>query len=125
MNEQPELRGPKQVTLVAHRGETSVFIDAEIDTKGSLVTSGQDVGKAPMDCFGDSDYEYWLVVADSDKDRVLSLLVSSDAAGLSEDEKDWALLRAIEKAYAGDMRVVSVLCCLLRANGIPYEFSTY
>jgi len=133
MDEQPDLRREKKVKLVARRGETSVFIDAEIDEKGNLVLSGQDIGKAPKEWFGDSDYEYWLVVAASDKDHVLSILLGQVAGGqqfrpasdASEDEKDWALLTVVEKTYGGDLRAVSALSDLLKANGIRFEFRTY
>lgn len=133
MDEQRDVRREKKVRLVASPGETSVFIDAEIDEKGNLVLSGQDIGKAPEECFGDSDYEYWLVVAASDKEHVLSILLGQVAGGqqfrpagdTSEDEKDWALLTAITKKYGGDKRVVSALFDLLKANGIRYEFHTY
>ena len=133
MDEQPDPRREKKVKLVARPGETSVFIDAEIDEKGNLLLSGQDIGKAPKDWFGDSDYEYWVVVAASDKERVLSILLGQVAGGqqlrpagdASEDEEDWALLAAIEKTYGGNLRAVSAFCDLLKANGIGYEFSTY
>ena len=133
MDEQPDLRRERKVKLVTRPGETSVFIDAEIDEKGNLVLSGQDIGKAPKDWFGDSDYEYWLVVAASDKDHVLSILLGQVAGGqqfrpasdASEDEKDWALLTVIEKTYGGDLRAVSALSDLLKANGIRFEFRTY
>jgi len=133
MDEQADLRCEKKVKLVARLGETSVFIDAEINEEGNLVLSGQDIGKAPKDWFGDSDYEYWLVAAASDKDHVLSILLGQVAGGqqfrpasdASEDEKDWALLTVIEKTYGGDLRAVSALCDLLRANGIRFEFRTY
>ncbi len=100
MDNQPDFRREKKVKLVAHRGETSVFIDAEIDEKGNLVLSGQDIGKAPEEWFGDSDYEYWLVVAASEKDHVLTMLLGQAASGqqfrpasdASEDQKDWAVL---------------------------------
>jgi len=133
MDEQPLPRREKKVKLVARPGETSVFIDAEIDEKGNLLVSGQDIGKAPKDWFGHDDYEYWVVVAASEKDHVLSILLGQVAGGqqfrpagdTSEDEKDWALLTAITKKYGGDKRVVSALFDLLKANGIKYEFSTY
>ena len=133
MDEEADLRREKKVKLVARLGETSVFIDAEINEEGNLVLSGQDIGKAPKDWFGDSDYEYWLVAAASDKDHVLSILLGQVAGGqqfrpasdASEDEKDWALLTVIEKTYGGDLRAVSALCDLLRANGIRFEFRTY
>jgi hypothetical protein len=133
MDEQPNPRREKVVKLVARLGETSVFIDAEIDEQGSLLLSGQDIGKAPEEWFGDSDYEYWVVVAASDKERVLSILLGQLAGGqqfrpagdASEDEKDWALLTVIEKTYGGDLRAVSAFCDLLKANGIRYEFHTF
>jgi hypothetical protein len=128
MDEQADTPREKKVKLVASRGETSVFIDAEIDEKGNLVMSGQDIGKAPLEWFGDSDYEYWLMVAASDKDRVLSTLggqPSRPAGNASQDEKDWALLTAIEKTYGGDLRAVSAFRDLLEANGIQFEFNTF
>jgi hypothetical protein len=133
MDEQADLRREKKVKLVARLGETSVFVDAEINEEGNLVLSGQDIGKAPKDWFGDSDYEYWLVAAASDKNHVLSILLGQVAGGqqfrpasdASEDEKDWAPLTVIEKTYGGDLRAVSTLCDLLRANGIRFEFRTY
>jgi hypothetical protein len=39
-------------------GSTSVFLDAKIDDGGDLVMEGQDIGKAPQEFWGDSDYEY-------------------------------------------------------------------
>jgi len=133
MDEQRAVWPEKKVKLVASRGETSVFIDAEIDEQGRLVLSGQDIGKAPQEWFGHDDYEYWLVVAASEKDRVLSILLGQlagreqlrPASNASQDEKDWALLRVIEKMYGGDLRADSALCDLLKANGIRFEFRTY
>ena len=76
-----------RVSLVEERGETSIFIDAEIDERGNLVISGQDVGKAPEEFWGDSDYEYWVVVPPEEKDKLL--------------------LALIEEAYKDDTQVVS------------------
>ncbi len=133
MHDQPDQPREKKVKLVAHRGATCVFIDAEIDEKENLVLSGLDIGKAPEECYGDSDYEYWLVVAASDKDHVLSILLGqvsgaqrfAPARDASEDQKNWALLTVIEKAYGGDLEAVWALRDLLKANGIRFEFRTY
>jgi len=133
MSEQSAAPREKKVRLVESRGETFVFIDAEIDETGNLVLSGQDIGKAPEEWFGDSDYEYWLVVAPPDKDRVLSVLLGRLSGGetlrpadhASQDEKDWALLKVIERMYGGDLQVISKFFELLKANGISYQFSTY
>lgn len=133
MTEQYKGQPEKKVKLVASRGDTSVFIDAEIDERGSLVISGQDIGRAPQECFGDSDYEYWLVVAAADKERVLSILRGQAAGtpepGLETDasatDPDWMLLREIERRYRGDLRVVSAFRDLLTASGIGFEFRTF
>jgi len=124
----------KKVRLCEVRGETSVFIDAEIDETGNLVITGQDIGKAPKRCFGDSDYEYWLTVPESEKHRVLQVLAEKTIMGtehrafqedVSPERKDAALLRLVEQVYGGNACAVSALMDLLRANDIPYSFSTY
>ncbi len=89
---------PLRVKLVEHRGSTSVFIDAKIDEEGRFVISGQDIGDLPKEHFGDSDYEYWVVV--------------------SKEEKDKVLLALIEKLYRGDSKVVSAFMDLLKSKGI-------
>lgn len=67
---------PLKVTLCEYRGkDTSIFIDAEISEEGTLVVSGQDVGKAPLEIWGDTDYEYWVYVAAAHKARLLNQLI--------------------------------------------------
>ena len=96
---------PLRVKLVEYRGSTSVFIDAEIDEEGRFVISGQDIGDAPEKQFGDSDYEYVVVVPQDQKDRVL--------------------LALMEKFYGGDTKVVSAFMDLLKSKGIQYEFGSW
>ena len=96
---------PLKVKLCEKRGETSVFIDAEITAEGNLVLSGQDVGKAPQEHWGDSDYEYWLVVKGENKDRVL--------------------LALMEKLYTGNTHAITELMGLLKGKNIPYQFDSY
>lgn len=96
---------PLRVKLVEYRGSTSVFIDAEIDEEGKFVISGQDIGDLPEEHFGDSDYEYVVVVP--------------------EDQKDKVLLALMEKLYHGDTMVVSAFMELLKSKGIQYEFGSW
>ncbi len=96
---------PLSVRLCESRGPTSVFIDAEIAADGNLQISGQDVGDAPRQWWGDSDYEYWVVVKADQKDRVL--------------------LALLEKLYAGNSCADSEFMALLKARNIPFEFSSY
>ena len=93
------------VKLVNQSGSTSIHIDARIEETGDLVISGQDIGDAPEEFFGDLDYEYWLTVSAAEKDRLLMAL--------------------IEKHYAGDASVVSRLRDLMKEKHIPCTFHSH
>lgn len=95
----------KTVKLVRQGGATSIHIDVRIDDKGDLLFSGQDIGDAPEEVFGDLDYEYWLTVPAAEKDRVLLALV--------------------EKLYAGNASVVSEFREFLESKDIPCHFHSY
>jgi hypothetical protein len=94
-----------KVSLCRQTGETSIYIDAEINAAGDLVVSGQDTGKAPIEAFGDSDYEYWLTIP---------------ALG-----KDLMLLALIERQYGANPRAVSELQQFLESKGIACNFQSY
>ena len=93
------------VELVNRGGSTSIHIHARIEDNGDLRFSGQDIGEAPEEIFGDSDYEYWLTVPAAEKDRLLMAL--------------------IEKHYVGRSTVISELQELMETKGIPCEFFSY
>ena len=65
----------------------------------------RDMGEAPKRFFGDDEYEYWLVVQASDKDRVL--------------------LALIQKLYGGDMQALSKFRDDIAEHGIAYDFWSY
>ena len=94
-----------KVILCEERGETSIFIDAEITADGTLQLSGQDLGTAPQEFWGDLDYEYWLVI--------------------SADQKDRVLLALLEKVYKGDRRAVSNFQEFLKEREIPARFHSW
>jgi len=54
---------------------------------------------------GDSEYEYWLRIRASNKDKVL--------------------LALIEKLYSGNTSLISELKDYLESKGIPCEFHSY
>jgi hypothetical protein len=118
-------RRDKHVKLVESRGPTSIFIDAEIDADGKLTMSGQDIGEAPKTFYGDSDYEYWRIVGAEHKDRLLAILLGREPAGLDAEQRDWALLAALEARYAGDLSAVSHFGDLLDAHGIEHQYGSY
>jgi hypothetical protein len=93
------------VTLCEERGETSIYIDAEITDDGALQLSGQDIGRAPEEFWGDSDYEYWLVIPAEEKDRVL--------------------LALLERIYKGNRCAVSELQSFLKERNIPHAFHSW
>jgi hypothetical protein len=94
-----------RIKLVNQGGATSIHIDVRIKENGDLLFSGQDIGKAPEEIFGDLDYEYWLTVPAGEKDRLL--------------------LALIEKHYAGNSTVISELREVMEAKGIACQFSSY
>lgn len=66
---------PLELKLFEERGETSRFTMAEIKETGDLVVLCQDVGKAPEEWWGDSDYEFWVTVKEEHKDKLLLALI--------------------------------------------------
>ena len=70
-----------KIELVNQSGSTSIFIDVRIKKNGDLLFSGQDIGDAPSDMFGDSDYEYWLTIPAAEKDKVLLALIETHYGG--------------------------------------------
>jgi hypothetical protein len=90
------------VKLVRVSASTSVYIDAKVSDEGNLVISGQDLGSAPDEIFGDSDYEYWLTVPAAEKDKLL--------------------LALLETHYSGDAMVVSTLRKVMESKRIRFNF---
>jgi len=93
------------IKLVSQGGSTSIHIDMRIDENGNLLFSGQDIGSAPEEIFGDSDYEYWLTVPAAEKDRLL--------------------LALLEKHYAGDAMIISTLREFMESKQIPCSFNSF
>jgi len=136
----------KKVHLYEGQGETSRYIDAEINKHGDLVIFGQDVGKAPREFFGDSDYEFWAHVPAKYKGNVFHILLEKlNTSNIKiEDEfrdfmrsrkilwihmptehKDDILLILIKKLYANNHKTVDDFRDYMRCRGIPVEFDTW
>jgi hypothetical protein len=67
----------------------SVYLEARIDPEGDLLLSGHDVGRTVKECWGDSDYEYFLEVKKADKEKVPPLLLRERFSSMPEFLK-WA-----------------------------------
>jgi hypothetical protein len=98
-------RSNLNVRLYEHRDSTSVFIEAEIDSNGQLLISGQDIGDAPKEHCEDSDYEYWIVVP--------------------SEQKDCLLLILLQELYSGNSKIISDFLSLLKSRGIGHIFESY
>ncbi len=136
----------KKIHLYEDQGETSRYIDAEINEDGDLVISGQDVGKAPREFWGDADYEFWVHVPAKHKGDVFRVLLDRLTNESKEDKdefrdfmrsrkilwahmpaehKDEVLLMLIKKVYADNPKTVDEFRDYLKSRGIPVEFATW
>ena len=79
----------RKITLRERRTEEDVSIlEAMINDDGDLVLEGHDVGKAPQEFWGDSDYEYARVIKKQYKDKILHLL-TEEQFDTNSDSKKW------------------------------------
>ncbi len=101
----------RKIKLVESRGKgISIFLDANINDQNDLVIEGQDIGQNVEEYWGDSDYEYWVVVPEAYKNTVLLWLLKERFYGTelpaafhnSSDFMEW-----------------------LKAKEIPYHFTSY
>jgi hypothetical protein len=94
------------MTIVDVKGATSIHIEVRIaEEGGAVVLAGQDVGEAPLQFFGKSDYEYFLSVPAEEKDRLV--------------------LELLAEKLAGDDRARTVLAEWLEARGIRFELASF
>jgi len=102
----------RTIKLIESRSEgLSVFLDAGINEQGNLELEGQDLGARVEAHWGDSDYEYWVVVPKDYKDTVLLWLLKERFDGAA----------AAPTRFQNDSEFME----WLKAKGIPYQFSSY
>jgi len=85
------------------------------------VLEGSDLGAAPREIFGDSDYEYWLTIRAEDKGRVLEGLLDEGRGG----DKDSLILDLLVERFGRSNQPVSDIREWLEERGIPYAFDSY
>jgi hypothetical protein len=75
----------KSVSLIERKtGHIDVYLSAYIDNSGDLILEGQDLGPGVEEHWGDSDYEYWTIVANDRKLEVLLLLINDSFPNMQE-----------------------------------------
>ena len=78
--------------------DTHISVYVKISDNGDLVIDGGDCGKAPLEFWGDSDYEYITTIKKEYKDTVLLLLVK-DKFKDSDDFREWLKAKDIPNEY--------------------------
>ena len=112
-------------------GSTCVNISVSIDPEnGDLVWEGYDIGDFVEKYWGDSDYEYWLLIKSTFKQAVLSALIRDREREGKPLEKttasnDELLLRLISEKYSNDPGAFTKFWNWCKELGIPAEFSSY
>lgn len=62
--------------------------DASLDEVGDLVVATQDLGGAPQEIFGDSDYEWWIVVRAANRQELLARLLDQQVERTTAGGRD-------------------------------------
>ena len=93
----------------------SIYVDASL-VGGELHISGQDIGEAAEEFWGDSDYEYWLTLPAKDT-RKFFKLICADSPGKDP-------LTVLQKKFHGEsaFRSISTFC---KRHGIKAEFFSH
>ena len=70
------------IKLVSQGGSTSIHIDMRIQDNGDLLFSGQDIGDAPSEIFGDLDWAHSQVIQPQSAHSTLGLTTQPCKASL-------------------------------------------
>jgi hypothetical protein len=97
------------------RPRISIYVTASLH-EGELIISGQDIGEAPEEFWGDSDYEYWLTVPSTETEIFFKLLCA--------DNPDSDPLDVLQNKFHGEsaFRNIRAFC---QRNGIKAKFDSY
>lgn len=105
----------------------SIFAYIHPENK-SLVIEGYDCGEFVRNFQGDSDYEYWVIVQESEKRKLLDTLLENGygrgcwQVWVSDDTR---LLYAVKARFRGINEVISEIQKYCAEIGVRAEFHSY
>ncbi len=106
----------QEITLCEQKGtRISIYVDASLHD-GSLTISGQDIGEAAEEFWGDSDYEYWLTLSPDATTKLFKILC---AGSPDEDPLD-----VLQKKFHGTGAFSGIRAFCAR-HGIEAKFDSY
>ncbi|MFC2069063.1 hypothetical protein ACFLTP_08695 [Chloroflexota bacterium] len=122
-----------QLRRTEEEGETSHYIDAEINNEGDIIINGQDVGNDPLEYWGDSGYEFSTYVSAKHEDAVSFALmdkIKDENPEAFAKMKEWKsqddiIIAAIEILYSGNRHAVNNFQDYMRSVGIDAEFFSW
>jgi hypothetical protein len=129
----------REVVLRERRTKKNVSIlVAKIGNDGDLILEGYDVGEAPKEFWGDSDYEYYRVIKKDHKDTVLRWLIKERFDTHSEYDL-WLREKGIPRQVMGQDCKDTIMLWLIKERfdtdtdfklwldrkGIPSQFQSW
>jgi hypothetical protein len=116
-------RALQRQTIEGPTGSTTIHVDLLVDENGHFVLEGQDLGAAPQELLGDSDYEYWLRVENT------NALFDSLVDELGEPDRGWERSELLVELAASLLENSDTprtdLAHWLDRRGIPYSVHSF
>lgn len=89
----------RKIVLIDEKDDKNIIhLEVKIDDDGKLVFEGHDLGEIPEKYWGDSDYEYWLIIDEDYKDTILLWLIKERFRNDSEF-KEWLNEKGIPSQF--------------------------
>ena len=109
--------GKQEVSLCElKRSRVSIHVTERLLDDGGLIISGQDLGEAVEEFWGDRDYEYWLTIPPEDTRKLFKLLRAGDQ---KSDPLD-----VLKNKFHGESAFRSIRAFCGR-HGIKAKFDSY
>ena len=111
------MMGKQEVSLCElKRPRISIYVTASLLDDGELIISGQDLGEATEEFWGDSDYEYWLTIPPEGTKKLFTLLCA--------DSPDADPLDMLQNKFHGESAFRNIRAYCGR-HGIKAKFEPY